>query len=98
MTYIRVALVVVAIAAEFRGGIGLVIGFLCRVAAFGIGANMVVAVILVHRHFGLFANWSGMQKGEGYEYHILTIIICLAIMIRGSGALSIDRSASRQLA
>ncbi len=98
MMHIPVVLAVLAIAAEFLGGIGLLIGFLGRVAAFGIATNMVVAVILVHRHFGLFVNWSGMQKGEGYEYHILAIVICLAILIRGSGALSIDRSASRQLA
>jgi len=96
--HIPAVLAVLAIAAEFVGGIGLVIGFLSRVAAFGIATNTVVAVILVHRHFGFFANWSGMQKGEGYEYHILAIIICMAIMIKGSGALSIDRSASRELA
>src|SRR5260370_38428154 len=95
---IPTVLAVLAIAAEFLGGIGLLLGFLGRVAAFGIATNMVVAVILVHRHFGFFANWLGTQKGEGYEFHILAIIICLAIMIRGSGALSIDRSASRELA
>src|SRR5256884_795529 len=96
--HIPAVLAVLAIAAEFLGGIGLLVGFLGRVAAFGIAINMIVAVVLVHRHFGLFANWFGNQKGEGYEYHILAIVICLAIMIRGSGALSIDRSASRQLA
>src|SRR5258708_22717303 len=94
--HIPAVLAVLAIAAEFLGGIGLLVGFLGRVAAFGIATNMVVAVILVHRHFGLFANCSGMQQGEGYDYHILAIIICLAIMIRGSGALSFDRSASSQ--
>src|SRR5256884_1978449 len=96
--HIPAVLAVLAIAAEFLGGIGLLVGFLGRVAAFGIAINMIVAVVLVHRHFGLFANWFGNQKGEGYEYHILAIVICLAIMIRGSGALSIDHSASRQLA
>ena len=95
--HIPAVLAVLAIAAEFLGGIGLVLGFLGRVAAFGIFCNMVVAIVLVHRHFGLFANWAGNQKGEGIEYHVLAIVICLAIMIRGSGALSIDRSASRQL-
>jgi uncharacterized membrane protein YphA (DoxX/SURF4 family) len=35
-------------------------------------------------------------EGEGYEYHILALVICLVIIIRGSGALSIDRSASRE--
>ncbi|HET8922141.1 MAG TPA: DoxX family protein [Candidatus Acidoferrum sp.] len=96
--HIPAPLAALAIAAEFLGGIGLILGFLGRVAAFGIFCNMVVAVALVHRHFGLFANWDGSQKGEGFEYHILAIAICLAIMIRGSGALSIDRSASRELA
>lgn len=96
--HIPTALAVLAIAAEFLGGIGLVLGFLGRVAAFGIACNLVVAIYMVHRHFGFFANWSGMQKGEGYEYHILALVICLVIMIKGSGALSIDRSASRELA
>jgi putative oxidoreductase len=86
-----------AFAAEFLGGIGLVLGLFGRVAAFGIACDMGVAVALIHRHFGLFANWSGTQKGEGFEYHVLAIAIALAIMIRGSGALSIDRSLSRSL-
>ena len=36
-------------------------------------------------------NWYGSQKGEGYEYHLLAIAITLTLMIRGGGALSIDR-------
>ena len=95
--HIPVVLAVLAIAAEFLGGIGLIVGFLGRVAAFGIACNMGVAIALVHRQFGLFANWYGNQKGEGVEYHILVIAIALVIMIRGSGALSIDRSLSRSL-
>jgi putative oxidoreductase len=84
-----------AICAEFFGGIGLLIGFLGRVAAFGIACNMVVAVVMIHWHFGFFANWSGIQKGEGYEYHLLAIAIALAIMTRGSGAFSADRALSK---
>jgi putative oxidoreductase len=84
-----------AICAEFLGGIGLLIGLLGRVAAFGIACNMVVGVLMIHRHFGFFANWSGTQKGEGFEYHLLAIAIALAIMIKGSGALSVDRAFSK---
>ncbi len=83
-----------AICAEFLGGIGLLLGLLGRVAAFGIACNMVMGVAMVHRHFGLFANWSGTQKGEGIEYHLLAIAIALAIMIKGSGAFSVDRALS----
>jgi putative oxidoreductase len=39
---------------------------------------------------GFFMNWSGTQKGEGYEYHLLTLALCLLIMVKGAGALSID--------
>lgn len=86
---------VLAIAAEFLGSLGLLVGLLSRVAAFGIACNMVVAVAMIHRHFGFFANWTGQQKGEGFEFHILAVAIALVIMIRGSGALSIDRALSK---
>jgi len=81
-----------AIAAEFFGGLGLIVGLLGRVGAFGIVTNMTVAVLMIHRHFGFFMNWSGKQKGEGVEYFILAITLGLAVMIKGSGALSLDRT------
>src|SRR5580700_9180251 len=48
-----------AIAAEFFGGLGLIVGFLTRIAAFGIAVNMLVAIWMVHAPFGFFMNWSG---------------------------------------
>jgi putative oxidoreductase len=93
--HIPAPLAFLAICAEFLGGIGLLLGLLSRVAAFGIACNMLVAVIMVHRQFGFFANWAGTQKGEGIEYHLLALAIALAIMIKGSGAFSIDRALSK---
>jgi putative oxidoreductase len=87
-----------AICAEFFGGLGLILGLLSRLAALGIGVNMLVAIAIVHRHFGFFANWFGNQKGEGYEYHLLVLAIVLAIIVRGAGALSLDRAIHRWLA
>jgi putative oxidoreductase len=80
-----------AIMAQFLGGLGLIVGFLSRIAAFGIAADMVVAVLKVHFANGFFMNWFGNQKGEGYEYHLLVIAIAILIMVKGAGALSIDR-------
>jgi len=80
-----------AIAAEFFGGLGLIVGLLGRIGAFGIMCNMIVAIVMVHGHNGLFMNWGGNQKGEGFEYHLLAIAMTLAILIEGSGALSVDR-------
>jgi putative oxidoreductase len=84
-----------AIAAEFLGGLGLVLGLLGRVAALGIVTNMIVAVVMVHRHYGFFMNWYGNQKGEGLEYFVLAIALGIAILIEGSGAFSVDRALAR---
>jgi putative oxidoreductase len=80
--------------AEFLGPIGLFFGFLTRVAAFGIFCVMAAAVWLVHFNAGFFMNWSGaMPAGtEGYEYHLLALALSLAVMVRGAGALSVDRA------
>jgi putative oxidoreductase len=80
-----------AIVAEFLGSIGLIVGCLSRVAAFGIGCVMVVAVTSTHWKNGFFMNWSGKQAGEGYEYHMLAIALALIVVLRGGGMLSLDR-------
>jgi putative oxidoreductase len=83
-----------AIAAEFFGGLGLIVGLLTRVASFGIFVEMLVAVSMIHHNFGFFMNWNGTQRGEGYEYHLLVLAITIFLMIRGAGAVSIDRTLS----
>jgi putative oxidoreductase len=85
----------IAICAQFFGGLLLIFGLAGRIAALGIICNMVVAVLKVHWQFGLFMNWFGNQKGEGFEYHLLAITIGLLIARRGSGALSLDRLLAR---
>ena len=94
--HIPAALAILVFAAEFLGSIGLLVGFLGRVAAFGIAVNLAVAVFLVHLPNGFFMNWSGQQKGEGIEFFILAIGIAIAIMIGGSGAYSIDLALTRK--
>jgi len=90
MLHIPAPFAVLAICDEFLGGLGLIVGLLARIAAFGIATNMVVAVLMVHLANGPFMNWFGNQKGEGYEYHLLALALTIAIMIRGAGAFSVD--------
>ena len=90
--HIPAPLAFLAIAAQFFGSLGLLVGLLTRIAAFGIAATMLVAVATVHLPFGFFMNWYGTQKGEGFEYHLLALAITLFLMIRGAGAFSIDRA------
>jgi len=92
--HIPAAFAFLAIAAEFFGGLGLIFGFLTRIAAFGIAVNMLVAVKMVHAQFGFFMNWTGAQKGEGFEYHLLTLAIAIFLIVKGAGAFSIDRALS----
>ena len=89
--HIPAPLAFLAIATEFFGGLGLVLGFLTRIAAFGIAMNMVVAIAMVHSSFGFFMNWTGTQKGEGFEFHLLVLAITAFLMTRGAGAFSVDR-------
>ena len=81
---------VLVILGEFFGSLALIVGFLSRLAATGIGIIMLGAAWM-HRANGFFMNWYGVNSGEGFEYHILAIAICLALVIKGSGALSVDR-------
>jgi putative oxidoreductase len=79
-----------AICAEFFGSLGLILGLLTRIAAFGIAVNMIVAIVMIHRQFGPFMNWAGNQKGEGFEYHLLALALAITLMVRGGGAFSVD--------
>ena len=77
-------------AAEFLGPFGLLLGLLTRVAAFGIACVMCVACATVHAKVGFFMNWSGTQKGEGFEYHLLALGLALALIVGGAGLWSLD--------
>ena len=92
---IPVPLALLAIAAEFLGSLGILVGLFTRVAAFGIACVMVVAIVTVHAKFGFFMNWSGTQKGEGYETHLLALGIALALIVGGAGLWSLDAAIAR---
>jgi len=87
---IPTVLAALVLTAEFAGSMGLIVGFLTRVAAFGVGCVMLGAILLVHLKVGFFMNWAGSLKGEGFEYHILALGLVIALIIKGGGALSID--------
>lgn len=88
---VPVPLAFLAAGAEFFGGLGMVVGLLSRLAAAGIAAIMLVAILLVNRRYGLFLNWFGDREGNGYEYHLLAIALAAAILVKGAGAASLDR-------
>ena len=91
-------LALLAIVGEAAAIVGLLVGFLGRAAAFGVVCVMLVAVITVHLPNGFLMNWSGQKAGEGYEFHVLAAGLALVVMIKGSGALSVDEALTRKWA
>jgi len=83
--------VVVLMFFDSIGALFLIIGFVSRLWALGIGFAIAVCMLMYHIPNGFFMNWFGQQKGEGFEYHLLVIGISLAIAISGGGWLSLDR-------
>ena len=72
------------VAAEFGGGILLVVGFLTRLAAFAIFIDMLVAIIKVHLHNGLFS------KNGGFEFPMVCGAIAFSLIWSGAGPIAMD--------
>ncbi len=94
---IPVAFALLAIAAEFFGGLGLIVGLFTRIAALGIAITMLVAMLMVHLRYGFFMNWYGNKPGHGFEYHLIVIALAIVMIIKGAGAFSLDLALSRDL-
>ncbi|MGH7766783.1 MAG: DoxX family protein [Candidatus Binatia bacterium] len=76
---------------EFLGGIGLIVGFLTRLAALAVAAVMVGAIATVHWKEGFFINWELKPgKGHGFEANLAYLAMALALFLDGGGLLSID--------
>jgi len=87
MLHIPAPFAYLAIFAEFFGSLGLIFGLFGRLSALGIIGVQCGALFLVHIHNG----WSGGGHGGGIEYMAMSLPMAFAILIRGSGAWSLDR-------
>ena len=75
---------------EFFGGIAILLGLLTRLAALGIGATMVVAILTVHLKNGFFAP-------TGFEFPLSLLASAIAIVITGAGDFSLDALIGKRL-
>jgi putative oxidoreductase len=77
--------------AEFFGGLGVLVGCLTRLAAFGPAIVMVGAMLLVHAQNGFFMNWfNAPNRGHGIECNLAYFAMAVSLMMTGAGPLSID--------
>jgi len=75
------------LAAEFGGGILLVLGLLTRLAALSMLIDMAVAIFKVHLSNGL----RGAGPGKaGYEFPLACAAIAFALIFFGGGPISLD--------
>jgi len=74
------------VAAEFGGGILLLVGLLTRLAALSVVIDMAVAVAKVHWKNGLISS----PGKAGYEFPLACGIIAFALIFLGAGPISLD--------
>ena len=73
----------VSAAAEFLGGLLLIVGFATRIAALAVCIDLVVAILKVHLHNGLLGQ-------NGYQFPLALAAIAFALIFTGSGVISLD--------
>lgn len=81
---------------EFFGSLLLILGVAARPLAAALAVFLTTAAS-THVANGFFMNWLGTMPGgvEGFEYHLLAIVLAVTIAIRGGGAFALDRRLSR---
>ncbi len=90
-----VALLIILL--ETAGALALLAGLFGRLMALGHAAILVSAVLLIHLANGFYMNWDGSQAGEGIEFFVLATAIALTIVVKGSGARSLDLALAQGL-
>ena len=80
------SLAYLVIAAEFFGGLALLVGLLSRFSAFWLAAEMIGAIATVHGKNGFF-----LGHKMGFEYNISLIGLLLVVLIIGPGRFSFAR-------
>lgn len=74
---------------EFAGGIALILGFLTRFAAALNGFDMMVAILVVHLK-------NGFMKPGGFEHPLTLLAACVALVMVGPGAASVDGALAKR--
>jgi putative oxidoreductase len=85
-------LTILAMIAEFGGGLGVLLGCLTRLSAFGIACVMGVAIYKVHLANGFFLNLTCVPgRGNGIEYALALLGMALSLVFSGGGRWTVDR-------
>ncbi|WP_419570510.1 DoxX family protein [Rheinheimera sp.] len=78
-------------AAEFFGGLALILGLLTRPAAAALTVAMLVAIFSVHIQNGLF------MANNGYEFGLALLAASVSLLLSGAGKASVDNLIASKL-
>ena len=84
-----IAMAFLAGAAEFFGGLALIVGLLVRPAAAVLAFAMLIVIFSVHIGNGLF------MSNNGYEFGLALLAVSVSLLFSGAGRASIDRLIAR---
>lgn len=84
-----IAMAFLAGAAEFFGGLALIVGLLVRPAAAVLAFAMLIAILSVHIGNGLF------MSNNGYEFGLALLAVSVSLLFSGAGRASIDQLIAR---
>lgn len=90
---------ILAMCGEFLGGLGMFVGFLTSIAAFGFACTMAVATYENWQKPGLFQAvfvTGNPDEASKMYYPLVLFVAALAIMIMGGGAFSLDNRLFRR--
>lgn len=73
----------VSAAAEFGGGILVLLGLFTRIAALAITTDLAVAIIKVHAK-------AGLRGPGGFEFPLAVVVIAFALIFFGAGPISLE--------
>ncbi len=79
------------------GALCLILGAGTRFMASSIALVMIGAIALVHGRWGFYMNWYSERRGEGFEFHLLVLVIMMVLIIRGGGKASFDLWLTKRL-
>ena len=81
---------VMVIYIQFFGSLMILFGWFIKTNAILMGVIVVGMIFSGHVEHGFFMNWAGNQAGEGFEFHILLLGLCISLLLSDKQKFSID--------
>jgi putative oxidoreductase len=83
---------VLVILIQFFGSIFILFGLFTRFMALSMAIITVGMIFSGHIEHGFFMNWFGAQQGEGFEFHLLLLGLCISLFLSKDFAFSVDKA------